>query len=64
MKKLKKVDRDFIRQYVVFCIRKYNAMPSEYECSSLIEEMNMDYRDLVEQYLSELQLQRAQGELK
>lgn len=56
MKKITNEDKTLIKAYFIWNRKKYECSPTEYECSKLINNMNSDHRDLVENYLSELQL--------
>lgn len=52
--KINRDDKVMIRAYAKYYMKKYGDMPSEYECSCLIDNKNMDHRWLVEAYLEEL----------
>jgi hypothetical protein len=63
IKKIKGEDKALIKAYVKWHVRKFGEMPSEFECSRLIENMYGDHRILVENYLSELSLATSTGEI-
>lgn len=60
--KIDAADKALIKAYFNWSRKKgFNSTyPSEYDCSSLIENMNSDHRDLVENYLDELRLAECQ----
>ena len=62
MLKMKSEDKALIRAYAKWAVKK-GFFPEEYECSRLIENMNHEYRDLVDLYLSELRLKQYNNEL-
>lgn len=51
---ISKDDKEMIRAYAKYYMNKHRNLPNEYECSSLIENMNNGHRWLVEAYLTEL----------
>ena len=52
--KIKKEDKLFIKAYFNWCVAK-GYKPSEFEISKFIENYNLDHRNMVEDYLEELE---------
>lgn len=56
--KLKREDKTLIKAYFNWARAKGYRIrfPAEYDCSRLLDNNNMEYRDLIDSYLNELRL--------